>query len=319
MTVILRTSFGSRLYGTANENSDFDIKTIFIPDAKDIIFQKANNISNEKIDALDKENIPLLRYVNFVTTGQTNALDILFSPPEAWLESPSPVWFDILNNKEKLITKKSTAIISYCLSQTNKYAVKGDRVKTVRETYDFLLNLMKESRNPQTDKLGIFENELRDFCSNKEKIKIVSILSNNKPIDHLEVCGKRMAFTGKLRTACSLMQSMLNEYGERTLRAEQQDERDWKAMSHAIRIAQEAIELFTTGKITFPLINADYIRSVKEGKVDFWPTADYIDSLLLDVEYAVSNTNLREEPDMKWVEDFIMNVYSKEVLKHEAK
>ena len=59
-TVIFKTLSGSRLYGTYNENSDTDIKGVFLPSMHDLILGKApkhyvssTGKSNEKNNAED--------------------------------------------------------------------------------------------------------------------------------------------------------------------------------------------------------------------------------------------------------------------------
>jgi predicted nucleotidyltransferase len=60
--IIFRCKFGSDLYGTNTENSDVDYKSVFIPDGKDLILQKAakhlqNNTKDNDITKNSKDDI----------------------------------------------------------------------------------------------------------------------------------------------------------------------------------------------------------------------------------------------------------------------
>ena len=54
MSTIVKTIFGSNLYGTAGPNSDKDIKSVFMPSKQSILLgqiPKSANISDGEIDA----------------------------------------------------------------------------------------------------------------------------------------------------------------------------------------------------------------------------------------------------------------------------
>lgn len=53
-----------------------------------------------------------------------------------------------------------------------------------------------------------------------------------------------MPFTGSIKSAREIAQRLVNEYGQRALQAERNEGIDWKALSHAVRVGREALELF---------------------------------------------------------------------------
>src|ERR1035437_10182811 len=92
---LVRMSFGSFVYGTNVETSDRDYKSIFVPDALDLIMQRpAKHIQNNtKKDTqyrnaatdIDDEAFSIQSFIRLLVEGQTCALDILFTP-EKWYE-----------------------------------------------------------------------------------------------------------------------------------------------------------------------------------------------------------------------------------------
>jgi hypothetical protein len=106
----------------------------------------------------------------------------------------------------------------------------------------------------------------------------------------------------------------VNEYGQRALQAERNEGIDWKALSHAVRVGREALELLQTGKITFPLPYATEILSIKRGERTYEAVAETIDRLLVDVEEAAVLSSLREEPDFAFMDELVERAYRGKVL-----
>lgn len=323
MKTIVRMKFGSHLYGTANANSDLDFKSVFIPDARSILLQRATKVLSSqrpKVEGeknvageIDEEKLTLQKYLKLLAEGQTVALDMLFAPESAFIEEPSPIWFSIIENKDKLITKRASAFVSYCRQQANKYGIKGERVAAARFAHNWLSDMI--TIYGAKEKLGNLGHFVDKFVSKYEFMSVMNIaFENGGSVDHWEVCGRKMPYTGSIGNAHSIMQKLIDEYGHRALQAEQQAGVDWKAMSHSIRIAGEAIELLDTGKITLPLPNVEYVRAVKEGRVDFKEVSAHIDQLIEQVEASILTSNLPEEPDLAWIDNFICDIYSKEVI-----
>jgi hypothetical protein len=106
-----------------------------------------------------------------------------------------------------------------------------------------------------------------------------------------------------------MFKRVFDEYGARALQAETNDGVDWKALSHAVRIGQEALELFETGKIVFPRPNACYLLDIKQGKVEYKMVSVEIEQLLDQVEAASIKANLPDEVDRKKVDELVLNMY----------
>ena len=89
---------------------------------------------------------------------------------------------------------------------------------------------------------------------------------------------------------------------------------DWKALSHAVRVGYEAIELFNTGHITFPRPEAQHLLAIKKGEVEYQKVAEEIEQLLVDVENAAEKSNLPDKADTTIIDDFIAEHYAKQVI-----
>jgi RNA repair pathway DNA polymerase beta family protein len=324
--IILRTIFGSSLYGTTTPNSDIDYKSIYIPDARDILLQKIKgSISTKRSKGegeknyageVEEESYSLDKFLKLVSEGQTVSLDVLFSNPESWIVSGS-IWHELRNNTNKLLTKNSKAFIGYCRQQSAKYGIKGSRVAAARDTMNFLESAMRDSATaPSVRKLGDIGTNVYAFVKDREFVDIVDVeLKNGQTIRHLEVCGRKLPYTASIKNAYTIVKALFDEYGTRALLAETNEGIDWKALSHAVRIGEEAIELFETHKIVFPRWNAVYLRDIKLGKFPYNQVAERIEDLFVKVEEASAKSDLPEKVDQKWIDNFICRVYGDEVIR----
>ena len=98
------------------------------------------------------------------------------------------------------------------------------------------------------------------------------------------------------------------------MEAECSDGLDWKALSHAVRIGQEAIELFRTGQITFPRPEAAHLLAVKQGKVPYSEVAEEVERLVDEVDKSASGSGFPAEPDRQLVDEFVFRVYRQQIL-----
>lgn len=242
MKQIVKLRFGSHLYGTSTPESDTDYKSVFIPSGRDILLQRAKGAistqrpkgSGEKNNAgdVDEERFSLQRYLQLVGEGQTNALDMLFAPPWAIVGEPSPLWHEIVANKDKLITRKAAAFVGYARAQSARYSIRGDRIAAARAA----LTLLKMEPHKAV-KLGTLEPYIHDLISIHEHMSMVKeITPHGKEIPLWCVCERKMPFTASVKNAQEIMQRTVDEYGRRALMAETQKGADWKALSHAVRV-----------------------------------------------------------------------------------
>ncbi len=318
MRNIVRILFGSALYGTSTPASDQDFKSVYIPDARDILLQRVKgSISTQRAKAegeknfageVDEESFSLQKYLSLLAEGQTVATDVLFATDASFTDEPSWEWREIQRNSGRLITRKSASFVGYCRQQANKYGIKGSRVAAARKALE-LLRLFAEEM-PQA-KLGILTYRIEPLVIDTEHMEIVEIQApSGQMIRHWEVCGRKMPYTSSIKSAYTIMKALVDGYGHRALQAERQEGVDWKALSHAVRVANQAVELLMTGFVTFPLPNAAHILEIKTGKLPYQQVAEEIEQGLADVEDASARSTLRAEPDREWIDEFVTDVYA---------
>ncbi len=327
MNKIFELKFGSHLYGTDTVNSDSDYKAIYIPTPREIVLgthkktistqrPKSEGERNTK-DDVDVEIFSVDRYLKLLSEGQTVALDILFAPDNmfTYKQFGDHTFSYIKENKDKLICKDLAAFIGYSRQQASKYGLKGFRVAALRDTLDFLNTL------PPTAKLDDYYTSTTSFVydtkvqgSLKLKSEYISLetLSDKcgKLIQYLKVCDKFYQTNARVKDIRDQIQKRFDQYGARALKAELNEGVDWKALSHAVRVNSQGIELLNTGKITFPRPDRELLLSIKTGQMEYNQVADLIVQGLEDLKSAQATSSLRDKPDQAWIDDFVYDLYS---------
>ena len=321
-TPIVRIKFGSRLYGTATETSDTDYKSVHLPSAEDILLQRVSPVvktdGRAKVEGernlptdVDDESYALHRYLQLLAEGQTVALDMLFAPVP---EFTSPTWQRIQANAGRLISKRSAAFVGYCRTQANKYGIKGSRVAAARAAMEFF-GARVADYGPLLKLNGISIHILEALCSD-EHTKIVQ--GEARPMDSagvircetfFECCNRKVSFNGTVKQAYEMYKRVYEEYGARARAAEVGDGIDWKALSHAVRVGWEAVELLTIGKITFPIPNAKFLVEVKTGQVPYATVVALIEWTLTAVELAAQESKLPDVPDLALMDEIVAEAY----------
>jgi ethanolamine utilization microcompartment shell protein EutL len=238
---------------------------------------------------------------------------MLFAPDWAMPRSPSPLWREIQANTPRLLTRRASAFVLYCRQQANKYGIKGSRAAVARQALAILI--AAETTYGAAAKLAEAAAEVSAFAAVADHTALLDVpLPGDQLVRHLEVCGKRMPFTSSIKNAREIVQRLVEEYGQRALQAARNEGIDWKALSHAVRVGREALELFETGRISFPLPYAAEILSIKRGERPYEAVAETIEGLLVSVEAAAATSSLPEQPDQDFIDDLVARAYRGKIL-----
>lgn len=321
MRTLVKVLFGSRLYGTATPASDTDYKIVHIPSPRDILLHQTKPIvqfssktdHHEKNGAsdVDVESFALHRFLSLVENGEMIAIELLFAPAQNLLET-TPEWDYIVENRHRFLTSSCKGFISYCQRQAAKYGVRGSRVAATRAALQVLEQAIDQFGS--SARVAEINTEICQFIESVEHSTLLDIeMPNGSRIKHWEVCNRKLPYTIKLSEAREIMKALMARYGERSLAAEKNEGVDWKAISHAFRVGYQARELLTTGEITFPRAEADFLMSVRRGEMHFPSLQPQLEQLLCEVQNIQRSTKLPDEVDRAFVEDTITQLYAREI------
>jgi len=317
--IIYITVSGSKLYGTDNENSDTDYKGIFIPSVEDVLLKRdkssidlstnKTNIKNSKED-VDITLHSIHSYFNQLSKFETGAADVLFSMfRKDTIIYETPESKTIKDNYKLFLNKNMKSFIGYALGQTKKFGIKGAR-------YNELDNFVKWLNSVDKDKSIKLENLFDDIKNyikenNTKYIKFVKTQgSNNEIWDYISILGKLFHGSVTLEYFITRINQLYNQFGNRTKTIASTDSKtDFKALSHAYRVAYEVEELLETSFIRFPLNSKKFIKSIKEGKQSYEGVVEIVQQILERVDLLLLESKLPEEANRKEIDKILLNYY----------
>jgi len=301
--------FGSHLYGINTEDSDLDLKGIFLPSERQCLLGKISKSINYSSGSKDTKNTQndidiqlwsLQYFLQLVQKGETNAIDLLYSAtyPEMVLYETSSIK-SIFRNHDKLYNVKDcNAYFGYALGQAKKCGMRGSRLHKIKTVYEYVNNF----NISHGEKLL----SLIPFIMDKYHDKSYCFTTKVKGIESLVLCGKTHQGNIKIFEFLNRLKRTISSYGER---ARQNKGVDWKALSHAMRVLFQMEELIATGKIQYPLSSAEVLLKIKNGDYDFNRIKELISYKLSKIKRDLKNSNVVNRKDKKLIESIIMNAY----------
>lgn len=274
--LVYLTHFGSVLYGTNSEKSDCDLKGVFVPSVASLVkgtashhyrFSSGANDSKNSAEDVDVELWSLQKWLNMLAAGDTGALDLLFSVYAKHVKplvnenflgefySKPSTLFDVTNSK---------SYVGYAYGQAKKYGLKGSRMGLLKDVREYL-----EERLVGVDiehvRAGEYFEELvkkfghESYCFMKES------KNPNEP-KMLFLLGKGFCPAIKMAEMVQRLETEFNKYGQRVKEAANNENVDWKALSHALRCLLQVEEVIDTGFVQYPLKDAELLKAVKFAK-----------------------------------------------------
>lgn len=321
---LVRIAHGSHLYGTSTPTSDQDFKGVHLPSGEGIVMGRAENVINTGVaskaagtnkndaDAIDSDSYSLQRFFDMLMKGDTVATEILFAPAI----NADRRWDEVQAVGRQLLNRQCKGFVGYCVRQAAKYGIKGSRMSAVTALIDALRLRQLQLGSPAA-KLGEIDYVLQDFVERHEHAEWVNIPSpNGSDLWHIRCCDRAMPMTSSIGEAIKIYTKVWDNYGERARAAMSNEGIDWKAMSHAVRVARQAIELLDTGKITFPRPDAVELLAIKLGQLPYAEVSQLLESLVEAVHIASARSALPQHSDPAVADELIRREYRLQVCSH---
>ncbi len=235
-----------------------------------------------------------------------------------WIEEPDPLWFELLKNRDKLISKNVTAMVSYARAQAYKYGDKGKRLDVFKDVVEWLESLYEYRKDSKLNwymPMGIMSDGhtpawTKIRLKHKEFISIHKKVNDTSEVEYLDVNGVMVPINVTVEYAIDVYKPRLEEYGARAKQAAADKGNDLKAIYHAVRIANQAEELLKTGLITLPRPEAPLLLRIRNGLMEEAEMKAVIDESFERVREAEkTNDSLRASPDKEWINDFLMDAH----------
>lgn len=304
MTLLAKTLAGSKLFCLDGPNSDTDIKGIFLPSLRDCLLNRAAETQSQKTEDTEYEAFSLTRFLELAARAEDVAIIMMHAPADKVIES-SPTFDYLRANRKRFYTKHMTVQLGYCKSQLCKYALRADRMATVEKVIEILTSI--EGR-------GVAR--LSQAWDEMVELPHAHLFENalDRGLDKRvwEVCGKMLPATISPTYARDIMTKLRASYGERVVAAKNLDGHDRKAVSHSFRVGYQLKHIFIDGDFSFPLPETAFIRSVKEGTLNYVNDGldKRLDELIAEVEELSAKSTYPESVDRGWLDGIILDAYN---------
>lgn len=315
---LVRIQHGSHLYGTNTPSSDLDYKGVHIPSGRAILLGKPEDVIDRTIKLsdtiknqagdVDEQSYSLAKWLKMLHSGDTVGTEILFAPPEAIIEM-DPLWPIIRAQAKGLLNRQVKGFVGYCQRQAAKYGVKGSRMAACKDILELL------SKADQRAKMHEIAEDLHAFCSTHEFSEIVPVeQANGTVLMHLDVVDRKIPFTNSVQQAREIYTKVYLNYGDRARSAMDNKGIDWKAMSHAVRVAGQALELLRHGTIAFPRPDAALLLQIKRGEVPFSDVGQMLEELVDALDTASATSILPDKTDYDLVDRMVEHYHRLQVV-----
>jgi hypothetical protein len=255
---------------------------------------------------VDDQSYSLQKFFGMIAVGDTVATEILFAPEPVFAD---PDWPELQRIGRSLLNRQCRGFVGYCRRQAAKYGIKGSRMAACEDIVALLEAAIE--KHGTVASVSLAETELADFCASHEYSRVEIITSQaGTDVPHLEVVDRKVPYTASLKTAYDIYAKVYENYGARSRAAKNNEGVDWKAVSHAVRVARQAIELLTTGNITFPRPDAAELLTIKQGVIPYSLVAEQLEELVEQVEIVAESSPLPEKSDHRLIDETVLRYYS---------
>lgn len=330
-TEMFRVLTGSRLYGTFTEKSDYDYKAVVLPALSDLLLGKKISNRKERPEGLkpgdkmleneaETEYLPLQVFLDDFFSGQTYALEIAFAVVNGQVEFAdfSPSHFVKLKFTELVntfLTNNVKKMVGYAIAQSQIYGLKTERFTSLKKVVETLTEhvAMFGSDTTISSEQTLQQNLLK--LKHVKMVQIENAQGGSALAPALDVVGKKFPLTNKVSTMLYSLNGLLAGYGNRVAAFEGEGV-DWKALSHALRITEQVLELSRTGKLVFPRPNAPYLAAAKSGELPLEEVMKNLNDAFSQVDEAVEQSVLQARtPELEkafttWKIDFLNDMYT---------
>lgn len=299
---------GSHLYGLNTESSDLDYKSIYIPTHREIILGQykdsfslstGNDSTKNSRDDVDHDVYSIHKFFEMLKKSDMVAFDMIHAPSSMIVQDDVGVFSHIQKNREVFYSKDLKGYIGYIKNQSHLFKQKADRLEFLHEVLDWV------------NKQSLYDSLHTAICTDI----VDGLVPEHKGVGVIQPNGYMLM--GKLHqngiTIKQFKERVENEirkYGKRTQKSLNNDNVDWKGITHALRACIQVNMLVDTGTMTLPLQGSHlyYLRKVKAGEVDYDSCIDVIQASVGDCLSGLEQSTLPDKIDLQKVDDLLYTI-----------
>lgn len=294
--LLMKTPFGSHLYGMATENSDTDYLAVRLHNPvqmalglykKEEQFTTGSNDSKNTAEDVDQSTYDYLHFLKELSRGELKAVDTVFCDNQ--MQFTSDTFEHLRANRHRFLTKQMKGFVGYVKKQVWRYGVKGSTLGDLRVVRKVLEN---HPNKRLKDVLPILAKQ------NLENVEVGA--------DYMKAKGKTYMYSEKTTELAKIFAKFESEYGHRSDSAEKAGGVDWKAVAHAFRCMYQFELMVKDGGFKYPLSQNEFLMQVKRGELPFSEVQPLLETQFEKVKTLFEESDLPERPEVGLVEKFFV-------------
>jgi len=328
---------GSHLYGNATKHSDTDVRGVFIPTEKYFygFLDKVEQLQDK--DGADDELYEIRKFLFLALNNNPNIVEFLFIPLEQCL-SYTEEWERIINVRDHFISTKCRWTFSgYAHSQFKRikrhrsWLLNPPKKQPERPDYGLPVNrslLPKEQIGAFNRLVALYleqvgkSHPLREQLEEMEEtVAYIDVAQHLVDVDYnalrdvipevsdnmLHTLEREKAFANALKGWNNYLQWKKNRNPARA-EMEKRFGLDTKHASHLVRLFSECKELLTTGKITFPRPDAEFLIAIRNGVYTYDQLMEFTEDYDKQLEALYLDSHLPREPNRIKINELCIDI-----------
>jgi hypothetical protein len=196
--------------------------------------------------------------------------------------------------------------MGYAIGQARKYGVKGSRLGCLKRIKEYM---DKVDVYRITLTLGDISEDLLKQCGDESLCFHKQEDNKGTVTDYLYVCSSKHQYNIPLKEFKDRIVKNIDNYGDRTKKALEDNNIDYKALSQAVRVLYQCEQLYSEGTIKFPLKDKSLILQIKQGELSWEEIEIIILQKLQDVDKLRNDCKLNWNYNKKFCTELVRELY----------
>jgi len=272
---------GSHLYGTATPESDYDTRGVCLPPLEVLIDPFMSFDVKDSFDGEDRSIYNLAKFMNLCANNNPNVLEMLYVP-EKFTVFKTDLWIRLVENRHLFLSKNiKHRFLGYAFSQL-------EAIKRHRKWF-----IEPPDHKPTRDEFCLLQTPL---VSEGNLQNVLAVPHELFLPEHHEELVRERAYRDAKKKWDNYIQWRTNRNPKRK-GTEEEFGYDTKYASHLFRLMSEGKELLLTGNIIFPLPDADWLLSIKQGFYSYEQVLEMATNMEAEFETWYKQSPLPDKPN----------------------
>lgn len=275
---------GSRAYGTFREDSDWDYRMVYTLDPMDLIDPfHTEEVQNSIVGDVDEVSFEFRKFMSLAAQSNPNVIEFLFVPEHCIRFMNAAFQKNIHANRQVFLSKEaSMRFAGYMKGQLQRMELHQAWFKD------------PPTEAPKREDYGVPE-----FLTNEQVVQMVSM----PPAIHESLQTEFQANMNRWQDFLNMKkrwqnyQRWLKERNPARAELERSYGFDTKHASHLVRLAFEAMDIFTEKTIHVPSKGLDIIKAVKNGEWAAEKVVDFANGMFENIKEAAAKSDLPDKAD----------------------